>query len=104
MAMFTSLNPGNLGFSVPLEEALGLARTHGFDALDLPMGELLQLVGQTSAKDVRDRFAAAGVRPGGWGLPVDFRKDDATHQKGLAQLPRHAALAQALGSPWCATW
>jgi len=102
--MFTSLSTGTLGFSAPLEEALGLARTNGFDGLDLSMGELQRLAGESSIQDVRDRFSAAGVRPGGWGLAVDFRNDDAAYQQGLAELPALAALAQGLGSPWCSTW
>ena len=102
--MFTSLSTGTLGFSAPLEEALGLARTNGFDGLDLSMGELLRLAGESSIQDVRDRFSMAGVRPGGWGLAVDFRNDDAAYQKSLAELPAQAALAQGLGSPWCSTW
>ncbi len=102
--MFTSLSTGTLGFSAPLEEALGLARTNGFDGLDLSMGELQRLAGESSIQDVRDRFSAAGVRPGGWGLAVDFRNDDAAYQRGLAELPAQAALAQGLGSPWCSTW
>ena len=102
--MFTSLSTGTLGFSAPLEEALGLARTNGFDGLDLSMGELQRLAGESSIQDVRDRFSAAGVRPGGWGLAVDFRTDDAAYQRGLADLPAQAALAQDLGSPWCSTW
>jgi sugar phosphate isomerase/epimerase len=102
--MFTSLNTGALGFNAPLDEALSLARVGGFAGLDLPLGELLQLAERTSAQDVRDRFRTSGVRPGGWGLPVDFRHDEERYRAGLAALPRHAALAQALGSPWCSTW
>ena len=102
--MFTSLNTGALGFSAPLDEALRLARTNGFEGLDLPLGELLQLAERTSVREVRERFHAAGVRPGGWGPPVDFRHDEETYRAGLATLPRYAALAHELGSPWCATW
>jgi sugar phosphate isomerase/epimerase len=102
--MFTSLNTGALGFSAPLDEALSLARTNGFEGLDLPLGELLQLAERTSVRDVRERFRAAGVRPGGWGPPVDFRQDEETYRAGLVTLPRYAALAHALGSSWCATW
>src|SRR5579871_690918 len=102
--MFTSLNTGTLGFSAPFDEALGLARANGFAGLDLPLAALLTLADETSVDEVRNRFSAAGVRPGGWGLPVDFRGAEEAYRTGLAQLPRYAALAQALGSPWCATW
>src|ERR671934_105281 len=82
--MFTSLNTGALGLSAPLDEALSLARTNGFEGLDLPLGELLQLAERTSVGDVRERFHAAGVRPGGWGPPVDFRHDEETYRAGTS--------------------
>ncbi len=102
--MFTSLNPGTLAFSVPLEEALQLAKDYHFAALDLPLSELWQLAQETSTQGVKDRFEAVSIRPGGWGLPVDFRGSEEVYQAGLAKLPDYAALAQALGSPWCTTW
>lgn len=102
--MFISLNPGTLSFTVPLEEALRLAKENNFAALDLPLREIWQLVQESSIQDVKERFGAAGVRPGGWGLPVDFRGSEEDYQAGLATLPGYAALAQALGSPWCSTW
>ncbi len=102
--MFTSLNPGALSFSVPFEEALDLARTNGFGGLDLPLAELAQRVARTSMDDVKATFDRAGVRPGGWSLPVDFRTDDDTYRTGLVDLPGYARLAQALGSSWCFTW
>ena len=102
--MFTSLDPSAIAVSVPFETALGLAVTNGFEGLDLPLDELADLAGRTSLDEVKARFSAAGVRPGGWGLPVDFRKGEETYRAGLRDLPRYAALAQGLGSPWCKTW
>ncbi len=102
--MFKSLSAGALSLSVPFEEALRLASANGFAGLDLPTSELLRRSGETLTRDLTDLFGAVGLRPGAWSLPVDFRGDDATFDAGLADLPRHAALARALGSPWCATW
>jgi sugar phosphate isomerase/epimerase len=102
--MFISLNPGTLSFSVPLDEALQLAKANKFTALDLPLAELWQLAQESSVQSVKERFEEAGIRPGGWGLPVDFRRSEELYQEGLAKLPGYAALAQALGSPWCSTW
>jgi len=84
--MFTSLNQGALSFSVPVEQALDLARTNGFGGLDLPLAELGQRAAHTSLEDVKATFDRAGVRRGAWSLPG------------------YARLAQALGSPWCFTW
>ncbi|GCE25034.1 sugar phosphate isomerase [Dictyobacter alpinus] len=102
--MFTSLDTGAIGFSVPFEEAIQLAQESGFVALDLPMKQLLTRVQQTSVQEIKDRFQAAHLRPGAWGLPVDFRGDEASYQAGLAELPAYAELAQALGASRCSTW
>jgi len=102
--MFTSLNPGALSFSVPVEQALDLARMNGFGGLDVSLAELGHRATQTSVEDVKATFDQAGVRPGAWSLPVDFRADDEIYRAGLADLPGYARLAQALGSPWCFTW
>jgi len=102
--MFTSLNTGALALSVPLEEALDLARANGFAALDLSITDLRGRAERTSVQEIKDAFGAAGVRPGAWGLPVNFRGDEDAYRAGLVELPRDAALAQELGSPWCSTW
>lgn len=102
--MFMSLNLGMLSLTLPLDEAVRLAQETGFTALDLPIGDLLDMASQTSMDGVINHFRSSGIRPGAWNLPVDFRGADDVYQRGLAELPRHAALAQALGSPWCITW
>lgn len=102
--MFTSLDPGAIGISVPFEEALQFAHDNGFEGLDLPLKELLTRAQQTSVQEIKGRFQQAQLRPGAWGLPVDFRGDEESYQTGLAQLPAYAELAQALGSSRCSTW
>src|ERR671933_284396 len=64
--MFTSLNMGALGFRAPLDEALSLARTNGFEGLDLPLGELLQLAERTSVGDVWQSCRATPRSPRSW--------------------------------------
>ena len=102
--MFTSLNPHTIGLSVPFLEALELASVAGFEGLDLPIQELNEMSHRLSPLDLKAYFEELLLRPGGWGLPVDFRRDEETYQKGLAQLPTYARIASELGSPWCATW
>ena len=52
---------------------------------------------------MRDLFAQAGVKPGQWGLPVAWNKDD-QWEADLAELPRLAAVGRALGCTRTATW
>ncbi len=100
--MFRSLNGAALGVSLPLDQMLTLGRAHGFEGLDVNMAELVELVAHTSVQNLQDRFSAAGVRPGAWGVPVDHRDDEAAYQAALRALPAAAALAQSLGTPGCA--
>lgn len=102
--MFRSLNLGALSLSAPLDEALRLTQVGGFEGLDVTFPDLFEIVQQTSIQEVKNRFDEAGIRSGGWILPVDFRNSESIYAEGLANLPRYAALAQELGSPWCATW
>lgn len=103
--MFKSLNLGALGINnLSLDESLALAAGAGFSGLDLPLEAVLHEAENSSLAAVAERFEAAGVRAGSWGLPVNFRDSDEVFQSGLSALPRYAEAAQALGSPWCSTW
>lgn len=102
--MYKSLNTGAIGVRTDLAGALNLARAHGFDAIDLPIGELLRLADAQGTGAARERFVQAGLRPGPWGLPVEWRKDDEQFENGLAELPRTAALAQQVGADRVTTW
>ncbi|MGH2409103.1 MAG: sugar phosphate isomerase/epimerase family protein, partial [Chloroflexota bacterium] len=65
--------------------------------------ELVRLTDHVSVQALHDRFSASGVRPGAWGVPVDHGGEEAGYQAALRALSRVAALAQSLGTPWCAT-
>jgi sugar phosphate isomerase/epimerase len=85
-----------------IEELIRLAGRHGFPGVEghqLPT--LLQRHGEEGARRL---LAETGVRIASFGLPVEWRKDDATFRHGLAQLGAHAAAAAALGCSVCATW
>ncbi len=96
--MYKNLNLGVLGIRVPLQEGLELAKNHGYAGLDISIGEVSKLVQKTSVDHVKELFAAAGVKPAGWGLPVNWRGDDAELDEHLAKLPDRAKLAADLGA------
>jgi len=102
--MYTCLSPGAIGIRMALPDALELAAATGFEGLELSIGEAFDLAEQHGVEYVKDLFAQAGLRVGNWGLPVEFRRDDATYQADLGKLPRLAHLAQQLGATCCATW
>ena len=103
--MFTNLSAGAIGIrGASLPETLDLARSAGFEGVDFSIGEAARLVDERGLEPVCGLFRSAGVRPGSWGLPVDWRGDEAKYQEGLRELPRLAALGVALGCNRTATW
>jgi sugar phosphate isomerase/epimerase len=80
------LSCGALGIQANARQAVDLAASHGFDAIDadgkylagLSDGELHDLLGYMQAKKVAWAIG---------GLPVDFRRDDAAFRAGMAAFP-----------------
>jgi sugar phosphate isomerase/epimerase len=110
--LITTLSLIDLALDVPLDQGLELALAGGFSALDLstpdctgrPIHSVFRLAAETSVEEINSRFDAAGVKPGAWWLPVEFRGDDATYQADLQALPGWAKTAQQLRSDCCITW
>src|SRR5690349_20189175 len=100
--MFRNLSPGAIGIRADMLTALDLAARHGWQGLDLPVGEAARLAAERTPADVAALFERAGPRLGGWGLSIDWRGDYG--QAALAKLARHAALAQRLGCTRAYTW
>ncbi len=100
--MFRNLSPGAIGIRTDLAGAIDLAQRHGWQGLDLPTGEAVRLAAERTADDVAALIGQAGLRLGGWGLPIDWRGD--YDRAALAVLEQHAALAQRLGCTRVYTW
>ena len=98
--MFRNLCAGCIGIGADFDTCIELAQRFGFQGLD-PVGDF---AAPGAAAAMRERYAAAGLQPGGWGLPVEFRRDDAAFEAGMRDLPRIARAAQELGCLRCPTW
>lgn len=103
--MYPNLNCGAIGVQATLPQAIDYARRYGFGGIDFSITEARDLAqAQGGAGYVRDLFASAGVRPGSFGFPVEFRKDEAIWAEGIAALPALAKLAVEIGCDRTATW
>ena len=102
-AMQMHLSCGALGIQASQREAIDLAAKHGFDVIDadgkylngLPDSELQDLLGYMKAQTI------------GWamaGLPVEFRKDDATFSAGMADFRTYANGLKRAGVRSVTTW
>jgi sugar phosphate isomerase/epimerase len=99
--MFTSLSPGAIGVRVSgLEEGLDLAARHGFEGYHFGIREAADL----GLAQVREAAQRRRVRLAAWGFPVEFRGPQERYDQDMADLPRLADLAAALGVLRTATW
>ncbi len=103
--MYPTLSPGAIGVKTKdLPDLLAKAMSAGFKGAEIPIGEAADLIDRDGAAAVRDLFAKAGVRAAGWGLPTNWRKDEATWRAELEKLPRLAKAGAALGATRTFTW
>ncbi|MBN1458546.1 MAG: sugar phosphate isomerase/epimerase [Armatimonadetes bacterium] len=97
--MYPALGPGMIGVSLPFEESARLAADVGFRGISVDMGAAAE-----DADNVRRVLETNKLSPASWGLPVNFRKDEALFQEGLQRLPESAKIANRVGALRCSTW
>lgn len=102
--MYKNLNLGAIGVKATLAESIDYARRFGFVGIDFSITEAVTLAQTMGIDGVRALFEDAGVFPGSWGFPVNYRQDDATWREGLMLLPQQAEFALELGCTRTATW
>ncbi len=95
--MFKNLSPGAIGIQANIEEGLALAKSTGFEGLDLNISEANTLASEHSVDYVKNLWSEAGLKMGGWGLPVNYRGSDAEFDESLSTFPDLAKLAADLG-------
>jgi len=97
------LSCGMIGVKATPREAIDLAARHGFESVAPDANFLAKL----SAGEVREVLAVLKEKRLAWGaasLPVDFRRDDAAFNAGLATLPAWAKAVAGAGVSRVATW
>jgi sugar phosphate isomerase/epimerase len=103
--MYKGLSPGAIGVrAANLEAGIAAAKQGGFGGVEFNPSEVAERVEREGAEAIRALFETAGIQPAGFGLPVEWRKDVETWQKGLEALPRLAQAAQAIGGGQTFTW
>ncbi|PQV63026.1 Sugar phosphate isomerase/epimerase [Abditibacterium utsteinense] len=98
--MIPTLNQVTAGGGLSLEEYVALAARHGFEAVDLSIDQAHQL----GLENVAALLESHRIFPASFGLPVEWRKDEATFRAGLETLPELAKFAQDLDCVRCVTW
>lgn len=102
--MTIALTPGSIGVSVSSQRELNdLAHRHRFESVE-PRGEELAAMSADQLAETLSDLTAKRLAWSATGLPVDFRKDEATFRDGLAKLPRIAAGLKRAGAERIGTW
>lgn len=102
--MFRNLSPYAIGIHKPLDENIRLAKIGGFQGVEIDINEVLKLTEEKSIGYVKRLFKDEDVKPGGWGLPFEWRGDKDTYEKGLSKLKRLASVAFELECTRVFTW
>lgn len=94
---------GNLGVKATQREAIDLAQRHGFESVFPDAGELARL-SDPELQGLLADLKAKGLVFGAAFLAVDFRRDEATFERGLAELPGYSRALQRAGVSRTGTW
>ena len=100
-AMYPNLDVHTLGSHPDLTVSVDLACRHDFGGIDLPLEEVMAM---NTPDQARAMVEEAGLRWGGFGLPVDFRDEESTFEANLARLRDWAPVAAKIGCTRCVTW
>jgi sugar phosphate isomerase/epimerase len=98
--MYPAYNPQLTGGRVQWPDSARLAAQAGFPGVDVGLVAALK----DGLENTRKLLTEFRLRPAAVDLPVDFRKDEGTFQKGLRALPDAAAFAAAIDCPRMITY
>ena len=100
---YATLSLGRLGFQASFPDSLELAVKHGFEGLD-PDPNYFASLGSDRLPSLLEELRAKNLKFGAAGLPVEFRKDEATFNDGLKNLPARAEILLRAGVQRVSTW
>ena len=103
--MYKALSPGAVSCKpANLQEAIRLAQRHGFGGVEVSPREVMAIDAENGGGTVRRWLSEAGLRPAGFGLPVDWRGDEGKWRDGLEALPALARAVASIDCTRCMTW
>lgn len=101
--MTISLSPGSIGVKATQEQAIEFAHYYGYEAVE-PYGEALAALAPAQIKELAAGVRAKRLAWGSAGLTVEYRKDQATFDAGMAKFPAVAKALATAGVTRVSTW
>ena len=88
----------DIGVSASLVQQVDLAKTAGFEGVEVNIWEAAKLAENKGIEYLRRIFADNAILPAGWPLTVNWRGNESTYHKNLTELEHFAEVGQRLGS------
>ncbi len=101
--MTISLSPGSIGVKATQEQAIEFAHYYGYEAVE-PYGEPMAGMAPAQIKELAAGVQAKRLVWGSAGLTVEYRKDQATFDAGMAKFPAVAKALATAGVTRVSTW
>lgn len=100
---YVVLSCGRIGTKASFRESLDLGVKYGFEGVDPDPGYFSQL-SDDELRKLGDELKAKNLKLGAAGLPVEFRRDEATFSEALKKLPSAAKVLEKAGVWRVSTW
>jgi sugar phosphate isomerase/epimerase len=97
------LNPGAIGVKLDQHQLLEKAAEYDFESIVAYSSSLAEW-SDAQIDEFVGKMKSKKISWGASGLPMDFRRDQATQQKGIVALPKHAKALQKAGVTRMSTW
>ncbi len=97
------INPGAIGVRLDQNQLLKKAVEYDFESI-VAYSSTLAEWSDAQIDEFVAKMKSKKISWGASGLPMDFRKDQATQQKGIDGLPKHAKALQKAGVTRMSTW
>jgi len=94
---------GRIGVRANMSEAIQLACAHRFESIE-PSASRLSKLSASELQELLEELKSKQLVWGAAGLPVDFRRDDASFRGGMKALPQVAKCLQQAGISRVGTW
>ena len=98
--MYKAVSPGNIGHGISFETAAKASAKYKFE------GYWFDIVGDSAlpVEETKALLLETGLKAAGFGLPLEFRKDQALFDADFTKFEHYVRYAAEIGAKRCATW
>lgn len=98
--MYKTLAPDCIGHPVPLDQSAPLAEKYGYQGIWFNAERDFQM----PLEETKSLLEKYNLKAAGFGLPVEYRKDQKLYEKDMEKLEDYVKYAKACDADRCITW